>query len=122
MELGRNERIWASKVGLVGLFEVEWVVPRHELLMDFLKTWKYNKHLNQITKRVTNKGLVIDTHMILQIFKISPSDMIEGKQHNTIDAQEMSKYIATPDVYVENEQWIVSKMKHPYNIRHGAIL
>lgn len=34
----------------------------------------------------------------------------------------MSKYIATLDVYVENEQWIVSKMKHPYNIWYGAIL
>jgi hypothetical protein len=80
--LGRNERIWASEVGLVGLFEVEWVVPRHELLMDFLKTWKYNKHLNQITIRVTKTGLVIDTNMTLQIFKISPSDMIEGNQGN----------------------------------------
>ncbi len=108
--------------GLVGLFEVEWVVPRHELLMDFLNTWKYNKHLNQITIRVANKGLVIATHMMVQIFKISPSDTIEGKQGNIIEAQEMSKYIATPDVYVENEQWIVSKMKHPYNIRYGAIL
>jgi hypothetical protein len=111
MELGRNERIWASKVGLVGLFEVEWVVPRHELLMDFLKTWKYNKHLNQITKRVTNKGLVIDTHMILQIFKISPSDMIEGKQYNR-HPRDVKVYSNTGCV-CGNEQWIVSKMKHP---------
>jgi hypothetical protein len=35
-----EERTWANRVGLVGLFEVEWKTPYHNILVEFLNNWK----------------------------------------------------------------------------------
>jgi hypothetical protein len=34
----KEERTWANKAGLVGLFEVEWKTLRHNILVDFLNS------------------------------------------------------------------------------------
>ncbi len=34
---GEEERTQVNKVGLVGLFEVEWKTPHHNILVEFLK-------------------------------------------------------------------------------------
>jgi hypothetical protein len=41
--MGEVEKRWASKVGLLGLFEVQWRRPQHDLLVEFLNSWKVEK-------------------------------------------------------------------------------
>jgi hypothetical protein len=36
---GKEEKTWANKAGLVGLFEVEWKTPHHNILVEFLNNW-----------------------------------------------------------------------------------
>jgi hypothetical protein len=31
-----EERKWANKVGLVGLFDIEWKTYRHNIMVEFL--------------------------------------------------------------------------------------
>jgi hypothetical protein len=33
---GEEKRAWANRVGLVGVFEVEWQIPCHNILVEFL--------------------------------------------------------------------------------------
>jgi hypothetical protein len=44
---GEEERTWANK-GLVGLFEVEWKIPCHNILVEFLNNWKLDSEHNRI--------------------------------------------------------------------------
>jgi hypothetical protein len=30
-----EEKAWANRVGLIGLFEVEWKTPRHNIMVGF---------------------------------------------------------------------------------------
>jgi hypothetical protein len=42
---GKEEKAWANKTRLIGLFEVEWKTPRHNILVEFLNNWKLDfKH------------------------------------------------------------------------------
>ncbi len=35
-----EEKAWANKVVLIGLFEVEWKTSCQNILVDFLNNWK----------------------------------------------------------------------------------
>jgi len=35
--MGTIEKEWVSKMGLVGLFKMQWKTPCYELLIEFLK-------------------------------------------------------------------------------------
>jgi hypothetical protein len=35
-KLKEEEKAWANKAGLIGLFEVEWKIPHHNILVEFL--------------------------------------------------------------------------------------
>ncbi len=37
-----------NRDGLVGLFEVEWKTPHHNILVEFLNNWKLNYKHNRI--------------------------------------------------------------------------
>jgi hypothetical protein len=37
---GEEERTLVNKVGLVGLFEIEWKTPRHNILVEIMINWK----------------------------------------------------------------------------------
>jgi hypothetical protein len=43
-----EEKTWANKISLVGLFEVEWKAPHHTILVEFLNNWKLDFELNII--------------------------------------------------------------------------
>jgi hypothetical protein len=45
---GEEERSWANKARLVGLFEVEWKTPHHNILVEFLNNWKLDFEHNII--------------------------------------------------------------------------
>jgi len=44
----REERTWVNRVGLVGLFEVEWKTPHHNVLVEFLNNYKLDFEHNKI--------------------------------------------------------------------------
>jgi hypothetical protein len=48
------EKKWASKIGLVGLFEIEWRTPHHDLLVEFCNSWKVENE-NRIYARIKEK-------------------------------------------------------------------
>jgi hypothetical protein len=39
----KEERAWANKVELVGMFEIEWKTPCHNILVEFLNNWKLDQ-------------------------------------------------------------------------------
>jgi hypothetical protein len=39
---------WANKVGLVGMFEVEWKFPYHNIMVEFLNNWMLDFEHNRI--------------------------------------------------------------------------
>ncbi len=42
---GKEEIIWANRTSLVGPFKVEWKILHHNILLEFLNSWKLdNKH------------------------------------------------------------------------------
>ncbi len=42
---GKEERTWANRAGLVGMFEVEWKASRHNILVEFLNNWKLDSNI-----------------------------------------------------------------------------
>jgi len=43
-----EERVWAKKVRLVGMFEIEWKTPHHNILVEFMNNWKLDPKNNII--------------------------------------------------------------------------
>jgi hypothetical protein len=43
-----EERTWANKISLVGLFEIEWKTPCHIILVELLNNWKLDFEHNKI--------------------------------------------------------------------------
>lgn len=41
--MGEEEKTWASVVELVGLFEIDWKAPCHDMLVEFLNTCHIKK-------------------------------------------------------------------------------
>jgi hypothetical protein len=62
--MGFVEKIWASKVGLMKLFEIKWTTPHH----DFSTPSRTKK---TIYVRIGEKVIVVNRHVITYVFKIS---------------------------------------------------
>jgi hypothetical protein len=45
---GEEERAWVNKVGLVGMFKIEWKAPCHNILVEFINNWKLDPKHNRI--------------------------------------------------------------------------
>jgi hypothetical protein len=45
---GEEERAWVNINRLVGMFEIEWKTPHHNILVEFLNNWKLNSKHNKI--------------------------------------------------------------------------
>jgi hypothetical protein len=43
-----EEKAWANKTRLVGLFEVEWKTPCHNIFVEYLNKWKLDFEHNKI--------------------------------------------------------------------------
>jgi hypothetical protein len=43
-----EEKTWANKIGLIGLFEVEWNTLYHNIRVEFLSNWKLDFEHNII--------------------------------------------------------------------------
>jgi len=45
---GEEENAQASRAGLVRFFEVEWKIPCHNILVEFLNNWKLDSEHTKI--------------------------------------------------------------------------
>jgi hypothetical protein len=50
-----EDRAWANKARLVGMFEIEWKIPRHNILVEFLNNWKLDLKHNIIKVMLEDK-------------------------------------------------------------------
>jgi hypothetical protein len=57
--LGEEEKKWANKADLVSLFEIEWKIPYHNILVETLNNYKLDFKHNKI-KSYDGKG--VDNH------------------------------------------------------------
>jgi hypothetical protein len=43
-----EERAWANKVRLASMIDIEWKIPHHNILVEFLNNWKLDLEHNKI--------------------------------------------------------------------------
>jgi hypothetical protein len=64
----KEERAWANKTELVGMFEVDWKTPRHNILVEFLNNWKLDSEHKRIKVILGEKQRIIDKHLLVEVF------------------------------------------------------
>jgi hypothetical protein len=82
VKMGEDEKKWASKVGLVGLLELKWITPRNEWLVEFLNTYQIQREI--IFARLGEKFIIINKHLIVDMFKFSNKGWNKQKQAKAI--------------------------------------
>ncbi len=55
----KEERALANRTRSVGLFEVEWKAPRHNILVESLNNWKLDFEHNRIKVMLGEKQKII---------------------------------------------------------------
>ncbi len=61
---GKEEKAWANRARLVGLFEIEWKTPCHNILVEFMNNWKLN-HEHNIMKVILGDDQRIINKLVL---------------------------------------------------------
>jgi len=64
-----EEKTWALKIEFVGLFEIDWKIPCHDLSVEFLNTYHIKEDI--IFAYIQEKAMVIGKHLITYALKIS---------------------------------------------------
>jgi hypothetical protein len=62
-----EERTWANRASLVGLFEVEWKTPCNNILVEFLNNWKLGSKCNKIKVVMGQEHKIIDKHLLVEV-------------------------------------------------------
>jgi len=104
----------------VGLFYVEWKTPHHDLFIQFFNTWITID--DQIFAPMYNKLVCIDRLTFTRKFKNFVGDSQLAICTKDPTKQAFVDIMIRSRAHVGNEQWNVSKMTHPYNIRFVALL
>jgi hypothetical protein len=60
----------ANKARLVGLFEIEWKTPHHNILVEFLNNCKLDLEHNKIKAMLGDDQRAIDKHVLAEVCKI----------------------------------------------------
>ncbi len=112
--MGEDEKKWASKVGLVGLFQLQWITPRHDLLVEFFNTYQIKE--DTIYARLIEKNVVIDKISFTYVFKIPNTGWKKQRHIDKQTSKVIQQRIVLQRTYVNVEQWSVNQMKNPYNV------
>jgi len=109
---------------LVGLFEVEWKTPCHNILVEFLNSWKLDFEHNRIKVVLGEKQRVIEKHLLVEVFKIyhigeTKVDHVEMSNAKVELVDIVDKIL---DIYNTNEGWVIKKMRLEYANRIIVIL
>jgi hypothetical protein len=109
---------------LVGLFEVEWKIPCHNILVEFLNNWNLDFEHNKIKIMMEEEQIIVDKHFLTEDFKIFHIGEKEADQAEMSNAKEALVDIVhrVPYIYNTNEGWVLKKMKLEYVNKIVAIL
>jgi len=120
----KEERAWANKAKLVGMFEIEWKTPCHNILVEFLNNWKLDQEHNKIKVMLGEEQRIIDMHVLIEVFRIRHIGEIKANQVKMFDARVTLTKIANRilDTYNTNERRVVKKMRSIYVNRIATIL
>jgi hypothetical protein len=78
--------------------------------------------MEQIMAQVSEKCVVINTHLLVKVLKIFHNNIHELKPYNRKEVKQICGHVTTIEDYVKKKQWLVMKMKCPNNIRYATIL
>ncbi len=108
-----SREAWANKVGLVGLFEIEWKTPRHNILVEFLNNWKLDPKHNKIKVMLGDEQRIVDKHVLAKVLKFCHTREIEVDQVEMFDARITLAYIpdGVLDIYNTNEGWVMKNIR-----------
>jgi hypothetical protein len=59
-----------NRVGLVGLFDIKWKTPRHNILVEFLNNWKLDLEHNKIKVMLGDEQNIIVKLVLAEVFRI----------------------------------------------------
>ncbi len=63
---GKEERKQANKVGLVGLFEIEWKTLHHNIQVEFYNNQKLDFEHKKIKVMMAKEQKIINRHLLAQ--------------------------------------------------------
>ncbi len=111
-----EEKAWANKVGLVGMFEIEWKIPHHNMLVEFMINWKLDLEHNIMKVMLGEEQIIIYKHVLVNFFRICHIGETEADQAKMFDARiTLAKLVdRVHDTYNTNERWVVKKMTSEY--------
>jgi hypothetical protein len=66
---GKEERAWANRARLEGMFEIEWKTPCHNIRVEFLNNWKLDLEYNIIKDMLGDEQRIIDKHVLGEVLK-----------------------------------------------------
>jgi hypothetical protein len=101
-----EEKAWANKARLVGLFEVEWKTPCHNILVEFLNNWKRILNITKSRSCWGKNKEFIDKHLLTKVLKIYHIGETEANHVEMSDAKVELVDIADRvlDIYNTNER------------------
>ncbi len=111
MKMDSNKLKWAKWVGLEGLFNLQWTMPRKDLLQDFLRTWEAMED-GRILGRVHGQEIFIDQIPIHEQLGISKEGIVNAVNATFEEVKITSKRIIGPHAFVEMNSgvWCAWKM------------
>jgi len=59
-----------NRAGLVGLFDIKWKTPRHNILVEFLNNWKLDLEHNRIKVMLGDEQNIIVKLVLAEVFRI----------------------------------------------------
>ncbi len=109
---------------MVGLFEIEWKILSHNILVEVLNNWKLDCEHKKIKVMIVEEQKIINRHLLAKVFKIYHIGETKVDQAKMLDAKVALVDIANKvlDIYNTNERWVVKKMKPKYVNKIAAIL
>ncbi len=112
------------EVILVGMFEIEWKIPRHNILVEFLNNWKLDSKHNRIKVMMVKEQKIIDRHLLVEVLNFFHTSETKANHAEMLDVRVAMVNIADKvlDTYNTNEGWVVKKMKPEYVNRIVVIL
>jgi hypothetical protein len=65
-----RKRAYTNKTRLIGMFEIEWKTPCHNILVEFMNNWKLDPQHNIIKVMLGDEQRIMDKHELTKVFRI----------------------------------------------------